>query len=327
MSKIKEIAEKLGIHPATVSRALNDDVRISEKTRVLVKKVAEEIGYKPNLLAKYLRKGKSNLICLIVPDLTHPYYSEVFTEMEKILIERNYFLQLFTTDFQELFFEKAIEKAISFSVSGLVIAYHKLNEKFENIPVVLIDQEESNEFDCVIVDNFSGSYEAVEYLINLGHRKIGYISDNFTTKQRLAGYKKALEDSGIEINEELIDIRNGRSEEIGYHAALKLLVKKERPTAIFCGNDFIGIGVMKAATELNIKIPDELSIIGFDDLPICSYLPIPLTTVRQPIKEIARQSINLLFERMERPEKEREKKIIKPSLIIRETTKNIKGRE
>jgi len=315
---IKDIANKLKIHPSTVSRALRDDVRVNEKTKKKVKEYAEKFGYVPNIFASSLAKGKTNLVSLIVPDLIHPYYSELFIELEKNLIDNRYILQLFTTDFNDLIFEKVIKNSLSLRVSGIIVAYHKIENL--KLPTILIDQEKNNEYNSIMVDNFLGAYEAVDYLINIGHKNIAYITDIYTTKEREKGYRKAHIDNGIEVNESFVLRKSGRSEDIGYNEGLKILSIKKRPGAIFCGNDFIAIGVMKAALQLNIKIPEELSIIGFDDLPIVSFLPVPLTTVRQPIKEIAKYSTNLLVEMIKNPDKKIPTKIIKPQLIIRNST-------
>ncbi|MCM8804032.1 MAG: LacI family transcriptional regulator [Candidatus Omnitrophica bacterium] len=325
MITIKRIASDLKLDISTVSRALRDDEKISEKTKKKVKEYAKKVGYIPNIFASYLPKGKASLISLIVPDLKHPYYSEIFTQIEKKLGDKGYILQLFTTSFNEKNFEKVIEKSLSLRVSGLIIAYHKIEDL--DIPFVLIDQEKIDGYDKVSIDNFYGAYEGVSYLINIGHKKIAYITDIYTTKEREYGYRKALKDNGIEINENLIIVRNGRCEEIGYNEGLRLLSMKIRPTAIFCGNDFVGIGVLKSAIKLNIKIPDQVSIIGFDDLPITSYLPIPLTTIRQPMEEISKFAIDILFKKMNNSEKKFPAKIIKPQLIIRDSTAPIYNNE
>ena len=211
-------------------------------------------------------------------------------------------------------------------MKGVIIGYHQLifpelKEKLKNdFPVVLIDQIEENNFDTVIVDNEKGLREGLNYLISLGHRKIGFISDKVTTPLRFQVYCDILKENGIEINEKFVNIKSGRSEEVGYQSGLKVLHLKERPTAIFCANDLIAMGVMKAAFEFGLSIPSDLSLLGFDDLPLSNYLPVPLTTIKQPIAEIVQRSLHLLLQRIEEPDKEIENIVLPSELIIRKST-------
>ncbi|MGB9600795.1 MAG: LacI family DNA-binding transcriptional regulator [Myxococcota bacterium] len=323
--KLKDIAKETGYDISTVSRALRDDPKVKEETKKKIKKVAKELNYIPDISGKILSGGKSGIIGIIVPEIKHSFYSEIFEEIDEICLERELIPELLLTEFNQLRIEDIKKQMIYQKMDGIILAYHTLDFSFINekiCPVVLIDVPDGNfkSFDKVIIDNLEGAKEAVRYLIEIGHRRIGFISDKVTTKKRLEGYKNALEEKNIEIDEELIEIRNGRSEEIGYQAGLKLLSKANRPTVIFCVNDLIAIGLLRASFELNIKIPEQLSIIGFDDLPISRYLPIPLTTVSQPIKEIAREAFSLLIDRIKNPEKPYTTKKLQTNLIIRKST-------
>ncbi len=323
--KLKDIAKKTGYDISTVSRALRDDPRVKKETKKKIKKVAEELNYIPDISAKILSGGKSGIIGIILPEIKHSFYSEIFEEIDEICLERELIPELLLTEFNQFRIEDIKKQIIYQKMDGIILAYHSLDFSFINeriCPVVLIDipEETYNNFDKVIIDNTNGAKEAVKYLIEIGHRRIAFISDKVTTKKRLEGYEIALREKNIEIDEELIEIRSGRSEEIGYQAGLKLLSKKNRPTAIFCVNDLIAIGVLRASFELNIKVPDEISIVGFDDIPISRYLPIPLTTVSQPIKDIARESVLLLIDRIKNPEKPYMTKKLQTNLIIRKST-------
>lgn len=326
--KLKDIAELSGFDVSTCSRALRNDPRVKEETKIKIKKIAEELNYIPDISGKILSGGKSGIIGIILPEIKHSFYSEIFEEIDEICLERELVPELLLTEFNQFRIEDIKKKIIYQKMDGIILAYHSLDFSFINekiCPVVLIDvpDEEYKDFDKVIIDNILGTKEAIKYLIEIGHRKIGFISDTITTKKRLDGYKIALEENNIEVDDELIEIRSGRSEEIGYQAGLKLLSKINRPTAIFCVNDLIAIGVMRASFEMNIKIPEQLSIVGFDDLPISKYLPIPLTTVSQPIKDIARESLFLLIDRIKNPEKPCITKKLQTNLIIRKSTSHI----
>jgi Transcriptional regulators len=323
--KLKDIAEKSGFDISTISRALRDDPRVKEETKRKIKEIARKLNYIPDISAKILSGGKSGIIGIILPEIKHSFYSEIFEEINEICLERELIPELLLTEFNQFRIEDIKKQIIYQKMDGIILAYHTLDFSFidEKIcPFVLIDvpDDDFENFDKVIIDNLEGAKEAVKYLIEIGHRRIGFISDTVTTKKRFEGYKNALEENNIEIDETLIEIRNGRSEEIGYQAGLKLLSKLNRPTAIFCVNDLIAIGLMRASFELNIKVPEQISIIGFDDIPVSRYLPIPLTTVSQPIKDIARESVGLLIDRIKNPEKPSITKKLKTNLIIRKST-------
>ena len=323
--KLKDIAEMTGFDISTVSRALRDDPRVKEETKKKIKEIAKKLNYIPDISAKILSSGKSGIIGIILPEVKHSFYSEIFEEINEICLERELIPELLLTEFNQLRIENIKKQIIYQKMDGIILAYHSLDFSFisEKIcPIVFIDVPNDNfeNFDKVIIDNLEGAKEAIRYLIEIGHRKIGFIADAVTTKKRFDGYKDALKEKNIEIDEELIEIRSGRSEEIGYQAGLKLLSKPNRPTAIFCVNDLIAIGLLRASFELNIKVPEQLSIIGFDDIPISRYLPIPLTTVSQPIKEIATEAIGLLIDRIKNPQKPYITKKLKTNLIIRKST-------
>lgn len=325
---LKTIADKLNLDVSTVSKALKDSPNIKESTRRKVKELAEKLQYTPDIAGKILSGGKSGIIGVILPEIQHSFYAEIFEEISGLSLNKKYIPELILTEFDPLRI-KLIEKQIrAQKLDGLIIAYHNFYLPFlkeTKFPVVMIDVENKNndiQCDKVIIDNFSGAKQAVRYLINIGCKTIGFISDTITTPERLKGYKSVLIKEGLTIDQDKILIMNGRSEEIGYQAGLHLLIKKDKPDAVFCVNDMIATGLMRAAFELGIKIPEELSIIGFDNIPVSSYLPIPLTTVSQPIKEIAKESFRLLLERMENPQKGYQTLILPTRMIIKKTTKH-----
>jgi LacI family transcriptional regulator len=324
-TRLKDIAEHAGLDVSTVSRALRNDTRVNPKTRFKVLQLAEQLDYVPDWSARALSGGKSGIIGIIFPEVKHSFYAEIFEEISTITVQRSMTPELILTEFDPSRIDGINKQVLAQHLDGVIIAYHNLNFSFfrENqLPVVLIDVIDTDNVnvDKVVVDNFSGAKEAVDYLILLGHQKIGFISDTVTTPVRLGGYKDSFKKQHIEMIDNFIIIRQGRSEEVGYQAGMKLLVGKDRPSAVFCVNDLIAIGLMKAAFEIGLKIPEELSIIGFDDLPISSYLPFPLTTVRQPIRDIAGESLQVLLHRMENRHRKRETKVLSTELVIRNTT-------
>ena len=323
---LKTIAEKLKLDVSTVSRALRDDERVKPSTKDKVKDLAERLNYTPDLAAKSLVTGRSEIIGIILPEIKHLFYSEIFEEFSKISLENGLVAELFLTEFSPFNLQRIIPLIYAQKLRGVVIGYHQVNfpalkERLKNdFAIVLIDQAEGDNFDTVMVDNEKGMREGLSYLIGLGHRKIGFISDRVTGPVRFKVYCEVLKESDIEIDENFIDIKSGRCEEVGYQAGLKVLSLKSRPTAIFCANDLIATGLMKAAFETGIRIPADLSILGFDDLPLSGYLPVPLSTIRQPIAEIVQQSFYLLLQKIKEPSKKFKNIVLPSELIVRKST-------
>lgn len=320
---LKTIAEKTGYDISTISRALRDDKRIGEKTREKIKNIAKRLNYIPDLSARILATKKSGIIGIILPDVSHIFYAEIFQNISKLCLENHYIPELFLTEFKKERIERINNLIIAQKVEGVIMAYHFFDfPSLKYLPTVLIDvpEEIDKKVDEVLIDNFFGSYEAVKYLISLGHKRICFVSDNVTTKKRYYGYKKALQESNINIDEKLVFFKEGESKEIGYKVALKILKTKNSPSAFFCANDLIAIGVMKGCFEIGKKVPEDVSIIGFDDISISSYLPVPLTTIKQPIDEIAKNSFYLLTNRIEKKYRKIQKIFVKPTLIIRKST-------
>ncbi len=304
---------------------MRNDPRVRDRTRQKITALAEKLHYIPDWSAKALSSGKSGLIGIILPEVKHSFYAEFFEEISTFALKKNFTPELILTEFDPARIDNINRQVLAQHLDGVIVAYHNLNFSFfseKKLPVVMVDviNDDNGHTDRVVVDNFSGAKEAVGYLISLGHQKIGFVSDTVTTPVRLEGYKAELKHRNVKTEDRFLIIRQGRSEEVGYQAGLKLLAGKDRPSAVFCVNDLIAVGLMKAAFEIGLKIPEELSIVGFDDIPISSYLPVPLTTVRQPIKKIAEESFRMLFERMENRERKYQTKILSAELIIRKTT-------
>lgn len=326
---IKDIAEKLGVSVATVSRALNNTGYVNEETRKKIIEVADALGYE-RYKERETSKTKTNLVGVIVSDITNPFFTQIVRGIEDVLSCSGYSLLLCNAD-------ENIEKEIHYlkvlqdkNVDGIILVPaggdHKGIKDIVNrgIPLVLVDRLINGlDVDAVIIDNVSGAYEGVSHLILEGYRRIGIIVgplEVMTAKERLEGYKRALHDNGIEFDETLVEF--GRYTQDGGYKAAKNLIRREKPDAIFVTNNVMTTGALLAIKELGLKIPDEIGIVGFDDLEWAPLMDPPLTTISQPIYSIGTTSAQLLLRRLGRSQKLRKEVVIlKPALIIRESSK------
>jgi LacI family transcriptional regulator len=321
---IKEVAKLAGVSIATVSRVINKNPSVKEENRQKVLKAIHQLKFTPSVSAQRLASGKSNVIGLIIPRYEGVFYSFYALELLKGIgtlcdvLKLDLLLHLATVNSQ-----------INFSgLGGVIFAdiignQHQLEEVIaHNIPFIVINRfmQEPN-ISCIAIDNFKGAKEAVEYLIGLGHKRIAHIAGDLVTQaaqQRLEGYRSALENNGISVNEDYI-VKTDYSRGQAIQAAEKLLGLKPPPTAIFAASDSMALEVMNVAAEKGIRIPQDLSIIGFDDNPSGLYGKVALTTVRQPLVRMAEESVKYLNSIMKAKQMQVKKMILPAELVIRES--------
>lgn len=328
---IKDIAEKAKVSTATVSRALYNTGYIKEETRKRILEVAEELEYRKHKESK-TPKIKTNVVGVIVSDITNPFFTQVVRGIEDVLNPAGYSLLLCNGDENVEKEKNYLKVLLNKKVDGIILTPaggdHKAVREVANkeIPLVLIDRLiESLNVDGVIIDNVSGAYDATSHLIFEGYRRIAVIAGSLrtmTAKERLEGYKKALQDAGIEFDENLVE--NGRYTQEGGYKAAKTLMERAHPDAIFIANNVMTTGALLALKELKIKIPEEVGIVGFDDLEWALLIDPPLTTVSQPIYTIGSTAAQLLLRRLSRAAKiKKEVIILKPRLVVRESSKKL----
>lgn len=326
---IKDIAKKLNISYATVSKALSDADDISEKTKVLVKKTAVELNYKPNYIARGLVKNETKTIGLIVPDITNPFYSEIALAIEETVNKDGYSVFLCNSNWKHYKEIEYMNLLISKKVDGIIMAptgVNSLGISDTGIPMVTVGTKRSY---CgenfVVIDNEKGGYMAVKHLLENNKRKIMFVGGKIgvqSNKERLEGYKKALIESGIEIETKYIRSGNFKTES-GYVITKKALSEGIIPDGIFAGNDLLALGALEAVIELGLKIPEEIAVVGFDDIPFAGLPEIGLTTVAQPKYKMGKLAAGMLLNRLKNPESVCENIVLNPRLVIRKTSKNI----
>lgn len=329
---IKDIAKDLNISPSTVSRALKDNPDISPETRKLVQEYAKKYKYKPNALALGLRTQHTNIIGVIVPELANHFFSGVLSGMETIAEEKDYHVIVCQSseDYQKEI--RNVQTLIKARVCGVLISqsktttiYDHYQELLDNdIPVIFFDRICTGiDTDKVVVDDYSGTFTAVEYMIRTGCKRIAFFSAPLhleISKNRKNGYLDALRKYQIPIDESLMRIADTKP--LGYDKAMKILQEPHRPDAFMAMNDYTASGILLATKRLRLRVPEDISICGFSNSNISQDTDPMLTTMDQHPKTVGEEAMRLMLEKIENPDNvSRKNRIIKTSLIVRETTK------
>jgi len=326
---IRDVARASGVSYATVSRVLSGYAFVKETTRNRVMEAVEHLGYVANLPARSLAGGHSQIIGLLVPNLDNGYVGTITLGIDQALAHANYDLMLYTSHRhpgKESYYVSVIPNGLTegmLLVAPLVPTAYLDSLREQNFPCVLIDQAEPTENSNVVeATNWQGAYEATRYLIELGHTRIAFIKGSFAIRSaadRLRGYKAALADSNIPIREELV-LEGDYQQQTAYELTKRLLqMVEDPPTAIFASNDLSAFGAMDAARECGFDIPDDISIIGFDDIPQASLVYPKLTTVRQPLEQMGKVAVKLLLERIEDRSLPPQRVVLATQLVIRDS--------
>lgn len=327
MPTMRDVAEEANVSVTTVSHVINGTRFVSEELRKRVLETMKRLDYRPNILARGLRVGKTNTIGLIVPDNSNPFFAEVSRVVEDVGFDSGYNVILCNSDGnldKELTY---IDVLVAKQVDGIIfIASSSQSEHLrllvsERIPVVVADREMPDlDVDLVLVDNSRGGYEATKYLLELGHRRIGCIagpSDITPSAERIKGYRQALSEFDVPFGEDLI-VRGDFQFEGGKKAMSQLLALPKPPSAVFICNDVMAIGAMGSIRSVGLRIPEDVSIVGFDNIGQASATWPPLTTIAQPIEQMARIATELLIRRLTgSADPERRRIVLEASLVIR----------
>ncbi len=329
MTTMQDVAERAGVSVTSVSHVINATRPVSEELRQRVLAAMDELGYQRNLLARSLRRGQTHTIGIIVPDNVNPFFAEIARGIEDVSYERGYSLILCNSDSnldKELHYTGVL---VDKQVDGIVFvaAGHSIERvvglQRRNVPVVLVDRElPGANADVVLADNARGGWLATQHLLTLGHRRIGCItgpSELTPSADRVAGYRQALAEAGIAVDSELIR-RGDFHFASGYDAAQQLLALPDPPTALFACNDLMAVGAIRAAADMGRNTPADLSIVGFDDVPLASFICPPLTTVAQPVYDMGALAARLLLERIENPTAPPTRHMLDVQLVVRRST-------
>ncbi|TDQ66085.1 LacI family transcriptional regulator [Maritalea mobilis] len=306
--KIQDVATVAGVSTATVSRALSNPDLVSEKTRELVLDAVKRTGYRVNRAAKNLRKRQSDAILALLPDLGNPFFSQILSGIESVFTTSD--LSLLVSDTKGIREDNLLDYFMDMRADGMIILDGAIprdvltqmqNSAFGNRIIFACEWKPEFEFPSVRSDNFGGAVQAVEHLHSLGHRKIGHISgprNNVLTKERLRGVESAMEQLDLTINRDFFIDGGAFSLDAGAQAARSFMEMTERPTAITCGSDLIAMGFISEISRRGLKVPDDISVIGFDDIEIAgSFIP-SLTTIRQNRTQIGVLAASYLLDQL-----------------------------
>lgn len=327
MAKMIDVAKLAGVSVATVSRVLAGSAHVSRETREKVLRAMEDLDYKPNMLARNLRKMQSKTIVVVIPDISNPFFSDVIRGIQHVAREHGYHVLLGDTqndvnaelDFIEMIKERAADGVI---LTTARTSPEKIMEMAREVPLVMAcEYIEGAELPMVTIDNVFSAKRVVDHLAALGHRRIGFIAGPLhviISRDRLQGFVQGLREHGIQQDSSLI-LEGDFTISSGYEQAVRLLQLPDPPTAIFASNDEMAIGAIKAIKHMGLKVPQDVAVVGFDDIRMATVIEPALTTIYQPKFEIGKKAMEFLLKLIQRPSRSYGHLKLPEKLILRES--------
>ncbi|MGB2629596.1 MAG: LacI family DNA-binding transcriptional regulator [Candidatus Acidiferrum sp.] len=328
---IRDVARRAKVSTATVSRTVNQVASVDAQLAKRVWKAIEELGYFPNRSARALVSGRSHVFGLVVSEITNPFFPEIVQTFETLAVEQNYDILLTSTIHDPKRMELAVRRMIEGRVDGVAILTFGMEDdllehlRFRNLPLVFVDiGPKSPRVSNIRVDYADGIRQAVQHLAALRHERIGFITGPLKLRSAIArrdAFEASMREIGLPVKSEFV-VEGDHGLEGGKKALQKLSELRERPTALLCSNDMTAIGVMREAFELGISVPQELSVVGFDDIRMAEFLTPPLTTVQMSQSELARLAFEALLKEVKRetPAPQGTEYVLKTRLVLRSST-------
>ncbi len=330
MATIQDVAKRAGVAPVTVSRFINNSGYCSEKTRSRIEIAIEELGYVPNRLASGLRSKHTNTLALVLTDITNPFFTTIARGVEDTASDAGYTVLFCNTDESITEENKYLHMLLEQRVGGIILVPALSTPESvafiqeHGTPVVVLDRHIPGiQADIVRCDSQKGAYELASLLLSLGHRRIAVLSGpkgTSTATDRAAGVRKALKEAGV-VPDPGLEYFGLFTQQSGHEMVCRAMSKTPRPTAIFAANNFIAIGALKALQELHIRVPEDVALVGFDDLPPALIVSPFLTVAAQPAYEMARKATEILLARLSDPESDQYQEIIlSPEIVVRQSS-------
>ncbi|NIB39953.1 LacI family transcriptional regulator [Pseudomaricurvus alkylphenolicus] len=333
MVSIKDVAKIAGVSIATVSRYLNSPDQVRENTRNKVEKAIKDTGYAPNTLARNFRRGKTHMIVVVVPSIGIPFFEAVMEGIWHVAEEQDYSILVRDTRYNTVDFDEFSKMIFSKEADGIILlstlspfTYDEQVLSGRKHPPIVLSCEsvtsEMSQFPSVRIDNEAAAREATQYLISLGHKKIAFMkgrSDSTLTQGREQGYRRAMSDAKLPIEPDWL-LEGQMSLEGARRSTRKLLHQSDRPTAVFCANDEMAMAAIHEIKTAGLKVPDDISIIGFDDIRFSEVMDPPLTTVAQPAEEIGERTMYRLCRAIEGKEIGQATETVPHKLVVRRST-------
>lgn len=331
---IRDVAARAGVSHQTVSRVINDSERVLPETRARVMDAIAELGYHPNALARSMARGRSHTVACIAPNLTDYTFASLISGAEIEARQQGYFWLSASAPDAATFAELVAELVTSRRVEGLMVINPYADDRQHHLPhdfplAFAGARPREGETNSVALDDVSAAYEATKHLLNLGHRQIGMVTGPLAEdagQDRCQGYEQALREAQIQPAPELI-IEGNWLAQSGYDALMQLAQAGQMPSAIFAQNDLMAAGVLRAARDLSLEVPADLSVIGVDDIPLAAFFEPPLTTFRQDFHLIGREAACLLIQSIKQPDAPRRQVRMPVDLVVRRSTAVCKAKD
>ena len=336
MATIKDVAKMAGVSTTTVSHVINKTRFVAKETEEAVMQAIKSLKYSPSAVARSLKVNTTKSIGMIVTTSESPYFAEIIHAVEDHCYRQGYSLFLCNTQNDPEKIKNHVEMLAKKRVDGLLVmcseyTQHSLDvlSSFSSVPMVVMDWGPNTDTDIIEDNSFTGGYLATKHLIDCGHKAIGLIAgelDKTTARTRYEGFVKAMNETNLPIHENWI-MEGFFEPEDGYECMNKILAQDSLPTAVFCCNDVMALGAISAITEKGLRVPDDISIIGYDNIHSSRFYAPPLTTIHQSKSRLGAQAVNLLFERIANKDNDNHEKhriAIHPELVIRKSVRNLK---
>ena len=331
MYTIKDVAKEANVSIATVSRVINGKDKVKKLTKEKVQTAINKLNYVPDRAARTMKNSKTKTIGMLIPVLTNEYWAEMAEVVQQSLMMQGYTLIISSGSWHEENYHAFMTTCIERKIDGLILGARlpentiRLDEyAAAGLPIVTVSMRQEK-YTSITGDDINCALTGVNYLIGLGHKRIAYIGSATTGLERELGYRNALMLGGLPVDERIV--LGGRNEYVdyfsqyGYQCALQLVESRHEFSAIFCSNDLIAIGALKALDEQGIKVPEDVSIIGVDDISMASFYRPSLTTLKQPIRQMAETAVEMILKQIDKLEELTAKHIVFPmKLVIREST-------
>jgi len=336
MTSVKRVCELASVSTATVSRTLKNPELVTQKTRDKVFKAIEEAGYRPNMLASSVKTGKSNTLVVLVPNLSNPFFLRIIQGIEQAAKERGYSVLLGDTQGEKARENEYASMVLSNRADGLIHLDHsfpfadKDADLAQSIPMVSVCEriQGDNQYPVVELDNYAACRALANHLVSYGHQHFGIIAGQIESRiytDRLRGIQSGLEEEGIQLSDEMI-VGGAYTMEAGEQGARALLKTANPPTAIFCFNDDIAIGAMHEIKRHGLRIPEDISVVGFDNIKVSAYMDPPLTTIDQPAHDMGRKATEVILQVISGQPLERSRTIFPYRLLERASSGPVKGK-
>jgi LacI family transcriptional regulator len=329
---MRDVAERAGVSIQTVSCVVNEKGNISPRTRKRVLKAIAELHYRPHHIARSMRTRQTGLLGMLILDITNPVHSVIASAVESAAYARGYKVVLYNVSENAEREQECLEASAEGLVDGLILVNTVDREHTfaflaeSRLHAVLIDCLASRTIPVVSVDNFQAAYVATQHAIALGHRRIAHLAGSdrqWIGQQRIQGYQQAVADSQLPYQRVFVSNTGQWDYRAGYLTMSQVLSEPERPTAIFAASDLMAIGAYRAIAEAGLRVPHDISVIGFDDIEAAAYAVPPLTTIRQPFREIAESAVSLVVDLITGQEMDDVQRTLAAELVIRESTREV----